>query len=971
MKSATSIKVVNKLLGLICSLFIHRIIAGNVTIIYTLDPQYKPLNPDRGFYTQYEYRSSAPSVLTLSDLSSLRTTLNQTIILRYYYLDTYRTVTDPVDIAASVLMDLSTDINTLRQAGLRSILRFAYTSDPTATPTEPVKQRILNHINQISNTLANCNASDVILTIQAGFLGPWGEWHSSTNFPLDGTETWNSTAWNDRRQIIQAWMNGLVLIHSSNTTAGTSTGPIHLQVRTPGYKKLLLGPIHAPLDNFIYSPSNMSTVLAHHNDCFLASSTDYGTYTNITSDYAYLGKETLYVIMGGETCNYNPPRSSCTTALSELSKFHWTFLNAGYNTQVLTSWKDGGCYDQVDQFLGYRFVLISSSFLSKQGLNDTNVLVSNNTDDSLLSFTIQVRNDGYAAPVRNRDMSLVFRHMGSGNICLVTPLKSNGNNLSPNWRTFMGNGTVYTIAGQVRLADALMPSGTYEVLLNVEDTAIKNNLAFKTKISNGAEYNEAGTGFVKLLHTFKVIYNSTNNIKYNASTWDIICDDPSVGDIASSKVLPSTTVPGTKYVMNGNMEDNPKSQGGLAPYWDSYLSGYTVDMTFSRSGTASLRVTNGAAQQTIPLYGLTGIVSIAGYSMAVGNVSSSLGSDLALYADVTYESGNNLWGQVATFPGSVKNTWVFSNVSFILTEPAEYMNLLLLYRNDKNKGNRSVYFDDISVSIQGYDFSCAGGYYQDGLQCRWCPPGYACNSGSKTSCSTNSFSHGGALSCNSCKGCSNNGNCSSVSGLCICNDGWSGAFCSTPSAIPTRSPTQKRTTVPTIKPTRKPSSRPTRKPSAVPTKKPSRKLSSVPTRNASRKPSSRPTRKPSVGRTKKPSRKPSSRPTRKPSSVPTRKVSRKPSSRPTRKPSLRPSMKPSAVPTKKPSRKPSSPPTRKPSLRPTRKPSSVRSMKPSRKPSSRPTRKLSLRPTRKPSVVRSKKPSRRPSSRPTRKPSIV
>jgi len=42
---------------------------------------------------------------------------------------------------------------------------------------------LLNHISQLSPVLTS--NQDAILAVQAGFVGPWGEWHSSTNFGDD------------------------------------------------------------------------------------------------------------------------------------------------------------------------------------------------------------------------------------------------------------------------------------------------------------------------------------------------------------------------------------------------------------------------------------------------------------------------------------------------------------------------------------------------------------------------------------------------------------------------------------------------------------------------------------------------------------------------------------------------------------------------------------------------------------------
>ena len=49
--------------------------------------------------------------------------------------------------------------------------------------TDPSKTDVLKHISQLKPILTL--NQDVILTMQAGFVGPWGEWHGSTNFADD------------------------------------------------------------------------------------------------------------------------------------------------------------------------------------------------------------------------------------------------------------------------------------------------------------------------------------------------------------------------------------------------------------------------------------------------------------------------------------------------------------------------------------------------------------------------------------------------------------------------------------------------------------------------------------------------------------------------------------------------------------------------------------------------------------------
>ena len=81
-----------------------------------------------------------------------------------------------------------------------------------------------------------------------------------------------------------------------------------MQVRTPYIKQKILKEDDLPTDEGHAHTANKKARLGHHNDCFLASDTDYGTYRNKTAEYAYLQLDNQYVPMGGETCNLNSPR---------------------------------------------------------------------------------------------------------------------------------------------------------------------------------------------------------------------------------------------------------------------------------------------------------------------------------------------------------------------------------------------------------------------------------------------------------------------------------------------------------------------------------------------------------------------------------------------------------------------------------------------------------------------------------------
>ena len=73
---------------------------------------------------------------------------------------------------------MDTYFNKLRELGKKAVLRFAYeTAFMGRAGSGPTLEDVLRHMEQLKPFLAQ--NTDVIQVVQAGFIGAWGEWHSS------------------------------------------------------------------------------------------------------------------------------------------------------------------------------------------------------------------------------------------------------------------------------------------------------------------------------------------------------------------------------------------------------------------------------------------------------------------------------------------------------------------------------------------------------------------------------------------------------------------------------------------------------------------------------------------------------------------------------------------------------------------------------------------------------------------------
>jgi hypothetical protein len=407
-------------------------------------------NPERGLYRQVACNSS----LSLTQLQSYKSTGN-TMVLCVFYLRNF--VTKRVD--APTLTLFNNNMNTIRQAGLKAVLRFAY--NDANNPTDAKPAMVATHLDQFKPYIQS--NKDVIAAMQAGFIGSWGEWGNTANYG----DSYNMTAQNiaDRKSVVDKILSVL-------------PAERQVQLRMPLFKQKLYSPVALTASEAFTGTAKSR--LGFHNDCFVSNSTDYGTYVNPSVEYPYLEAATKYVVTGGETCAYTAPRSDCPTAISEMTRLHWSYLNQDYNTTVLDAWKTQGCFAQVQQKLGYRFVLTSGAFPS--------------TAQPGGDFTVnlQMRNRGWAAPYNPRDVELVFRNTATGALFRVK--------LATDPRRWLANQTS-TISQTVTLPSS-MPTGDYALLLNLPDpqAALRSRPEYAIQLANSNTW-EASTGFNNLNFT--------------------------------------------------------------------------------------------------------------------------------------------------------------------------------------------------------------------------------------------------------------------------------------------------------------------------------------------------------------------------------------------------------------------------------------------------------------------------------------
>jgi hypothetical protein len=193
--------------------------------------------------------------------------------------------------------------------------------------------------------------------------------------------------------------------------------------------------------------------------------------------------------MGGETCDPSfandpaPERLNRQTALEELARFHWSFLNIDGYKPTLQSWRDDSCFAEIEQRLGYRFALVQRTLPDQVRSGDS------------FQFSLQLQNQGFAAPFNPREVELILRGRDGTTYTLELPDDPR----------FWLPGAPFTISYTLSMP-SILPVGDYELLLNLPDPepTLRHRPEYAIRLADGSAW-EAATGYNQLNHTLAVL----------------------------------------------------------------------------------------------------------------------------------------------------------------------------------------------------------------------------------------------------------------------------------------------------------------------------------------------------------------------------------------------------------------------------------------------------------------------------------
>lgn len=385
-------------------------------------------------------------------------------------------------LSSSFLNQIQSGFDTARQHGVKVKFRLAYNADGGA---DAPKSIVLQHIEQL-RPLWEAN-KDVLFTMDAGFIGGWGEWHSSQN----GLDTPAN-----RSEILGAILDALPV----DRTVG---------IRTPHFKREVFGGSQASDSAVItaanaFDGSDLSRV-GHLNDCFLSSASDLGTYVtpgwSVAREIGYIGGESRFVPHGGETCARHP-RNDAAEAIAEMTALHTDYLNIGYHPDVIQHWRDADAFDEIQRRLGYRFELEEAT------------LPAAVRPGGLVPLEFVIDNVGFGELYNPRDVEVVLTNNTTGQT------QTAALSVDPRW---WSGGTTATVSADL-VTPTDLPEGEYTLGLWLPDadTSIRDDPRYAIRFANTGIW-DAMAGVNVLTEQFVVDAQASGPI-YTAASFAEVAD---------------------------------------------------------------------------------------------------------------------------------------------------------------------------------------------------------------------------------------------------------------------------------------------------------------------------------------------------------------------------------------------------------------------------------------------------------------
>ncbi len=454
---------------------------AQTTVNYTADNTTNFPNPERGWWIPSYPKIGSPMIK--DDLLTNLRNSSYSVVHGRYDIDAFRT--SPF---SQEFLDLfQQDFNTCREIGVKMIPLFIYARDESEPDAS--YDIVIKHLDQIKPILQKNEV--VIAYFGTGFIGAWGEWHTSTNNLVD---------------------------NSCYSKVNSNTIGIHNKILEV-LPKSRMTVLRYPRQFFDFYGENALTAqeafnqsdkarTGFRNHYFSGNLQDGSSWARINSSCNLDGDESLKTLVRNQ-CAYTvyelepdtnlpntDPVYAGTTSLQKMADQRASTSNVYYNKGMIDRWKSEGVFDEMSRRMGYRFKLISSTF-------PTSI-----NQGSSLAVNFTIKNDGFASPYNARDLELVLKAKSNG---AVTRIKINKDP-----RFWLPDNGDIAINENIAIPNNLA-AGQYDLYLNLPDpmASLNTRPEYSIRLANQNTW-DAATGYNSLQRSITVntaVNLSTENSK--------------------------------------------------------------------------------------------------------------------------------------------------------------------------------------------------------------------------------------------------------------------------------------------------------------------------------------------------------------------------------------------------------------------------------------------------------------------------
>jgi hypothetical protein len=450
-------------------------LAGHAdTCPYTEDTAVFP-NPERGWFVFRELKPVGENVNQWATEDLLDSYFAQGYRLAKHIVN-IPTNRDPIP--QDFIDRLQAEADLFRAKGFKVIYRFNYNWNHGISKDDAPLEVTLAHLDQLKPFFAR--NKDVLFAIEMGFIGYWGEMHSSTQGHIRPRQV----AFSDSGKAI---MQRIFEVVPSDRC---------ISVRYP--KNIYTDPVEygslgfvTPLDDTTAYSGSVQSRLGSWYSNFGAGDMLYHHQQELRAKWA---PETRYVPQWAHCDHFDDVSMDPREWMEDAIEFHYRALSnpkdEEHTQDIYQAWMQTGVYDEFARRLGCRYRLLESNCADR-------------VEGGSFQLQLTLHNDGWGRPVNPRILEVVLRSVDTGTTYAVPVMPPRDFRL---W--FPGAHEQTRIRAEVTLPPSL-PRGRYEVLLNLPDpeASLRADPAYSIRLASlfeGRTIWEPTTGYNRLGHVVEV-----------------------------------------------------------------------------------------------------------------------------------------------------------------------------------------------------------------------------------------------------------------------------------------------------------------------------------------------------------------------------------------------------------------------------------------------------------------------------------